>query len=113
MPGMFNEDEAIPEFKPRIREKTVSPVKKVDVHKNRSTDSETEQKQTVRKMVPKYGKKAQSYRLSKSMFDKIKLFKRNTGEGVVRTLSKPERLNAAGLSTKSLEVVTRLTETDI
>ncbi len=28
MPGMFNEDEAIPEFKPRIREKTVSPVKR-------------------------------------------------------------------------------------
>ncbi len=47
MPGMFNEDEAILEFKPRIREKTVSPVKKVDVHKNSSTDSETEQKQTV------------------------------------------------------------------
>ena len=113
MPGMFNEDEAILEFKPRIREKTVSPVKKVDVHKNSSTHSETEQKQTVRKTVPKYGKKAQSYRLSKSMFDKIKLFKRNTGKGVVRTLSEPERLNAAGLSTKSLEVVTRPTETDI
>ena len=113
MPGMFNEDEAIPEFKPRIRKKTVSPVKKVDVHKSSSTDSETEQKQTVRKSVPKYGKKAQSYRLSKSMFDKIKLFKRNTGEGVVRTLSEPERLNAAGLSTKSLEVVTKPTETDI
>ena len=113
MPGMFNEDEAIPEFKPRIREKTVSPVKKVDVHKNSSTDSETEQKQTVRKTVPKYGKKAQLYRLSKSMFDKIKLFKRNTSKGVVRTLSEPERLNAAGLSTKSLEVVTRPTETDI
>ncbi len=113
MPGMFNEDEAIPEFKPRIREKTVLPVKKVDVHKNSSTDSETEQKQTVRKTVPKYGKKAQLYRLSKSMFDKIKLFKRNTSKGVVRTLSEPERLNAAGLSTKSLEVVTRPTETDI
>ena len=83
MTGMFNEDEAIPEFKLRIREKTVSPVKKVDVHKSSSTDSEMEQKQTVRKSVPKYGKKAQLYRLSKSMFDKIKLFKRNTGEGVV------------------------------
>ena len=47
MPGMFNEEEAIPEFKPRIQEKTVSPVKKVDVHKSSSTDSETEQKQTV------------------------------------------------------------------
>ncbi len=113
MPGMFNEEEAIPEFKPRVREKTVSPVKKVEVHKNSSTDSETEQKQTVRKAVPKYGKKLQSYRLSKSMFDRIKMFKRNTSEGVVRTLSEPERLNAAGLSTKSLEVVTKPTETDI
>ena len=41
------------------------------------------------------------------------MFKRNTSEGVVRTLSEPERLNAAGLSTKSLEVVTKPTETDI
>ncbi len=113
MPGMFNEEDAIPEFKPRIREKTVSPVKKVDVHKNSSMDSETEQKQTVRKSVPKYGKKAQLYRLSKSMFDRIKLFKKNTGEGVVRTFSEPDRLNTAGLSTKSMEVVTKPTETDI
>ncbi len=113
MPGMFNEEEAIPEFKPRIREKTVSPVKKVDLHKNSSTDSETEQKQTVKKMMPKYGKKAHSYRLSKSMFDRIKLFKRNTGEGVVCTFSVPERLDAAGLSTKSMEFVTKPTETDI
>ncbi len=47
MPGMFNEEEAIPEFKPRIREKMVSPVKKVEIQKNSSTDSETEQKQTI------------------------------------------------------------------
>ncbi len=73
MPGMFNEEDAIPEFKPRIHDKTVSPVKKVDAPKNSSTDSNTEQSQTARKMVPKYGKKAQSYRLSKSMFDRIKL----------------------------------------
>ena len=113
MPGMFNEEEAIPEFKPRIREKTVSPVKKVEVQKNSSTDSETEQKQTIRKTVLKYGKKAQSYRLSKSMFERIKMFKKNTGEGVVRTLSEPECLNAAGLSSKSMEVVMKPTETDI
>ncbi len=113
MPGMFNEEEAIPEFKPRIREKTVSPVKKVEAHKNSSTDSETEQKQTVRKSVLKYGKKAHSYRLSKSMFDRIKMFKKNTGEGVVRTFSEPEHLNAAGLSSKSTEFVTKPTETDI
>ncbi len=91
----------------------VSPVKKVDVHKSSSTDSETEQKQTVRKSVPKYGKKAQSYRLSKSMFDRIKLFKKNTGEGVVRTFSEPEHLNAMGLSSKSMEIVMKPTETDI
>ncbi len=103
MPGMFNEEEAIPEFKPRIREKTVSPVKKVEIHKNSSTDSETEQKQTARKTVPKYGKKAQSYRLSKSMFERIKMFKKNTGEGVVCTLSEPECLNAAGLLSKSMD----------
>ncbi len=113
MPGMFNEDEAIPEFKPRICEKTVSPVKKVDTAKNSSMDSEAEQGQTTRKVVPKYGKKAQSYRLSKSMFDKIKMLKRNTGEGVVHTLSEPGRLNATGLSHKSMEVVTKLTETNI
>ncbi len=113
MPGMFNEEEAIPEFKPRIREKTVSPVKKVEVHKSSSTDSETEQKQTIRKSVPKYGKKAQSYRLSKSMFERIKMFKKNTGKGVVRTLSEPECLNAVGLSSKATEVVTKPTETDI
>ncbi len=113
MPGMFNEEEAIPEFKPRMHEKTVSPVKKVEVHKNSSTDSETEQKQTVRKSVPKYGKKAQSYRLSKSMFDRIKMFKKNTGEGVVHTFSVPECLNAVGLSSKATELVTKPTETDI
>ncbi len=113
MPGMFNEEEAIPEFKPRIREKTVSPVKKVEVHKSSSTDSETEQKQIVRKTVPKYGKKVQSYRLSKSMFERIKMFKKNTGEGVVRTLSEPEHLNAVGLLSKSMEVVTKPTETNI
>ncbi len=83
MPAMFNEEEAIPEFKPRIRKKMVSPVKKVEMHKNSSTDSETEQGQTAVKTVPKYGKKAQSYRLSKSMLDRLKMFKRNNGEGVV------------------------------
>ncbi len=113
MPGMFNEGETVPEFKPRIREKTVSPVKKEEVHKNSSTDSEMEQKHVVTKSVPKYGKKAQSYRLSKSMFDRIKLFKKNTGEGVVHTFSEPDRLNAVGLSTKSMEIVTKPTETDI
>ncbi len=113
MPGMFNEDEAIPEFKPRIREKTVSPVKKVDTAKSSSMDSETEPGQTPKKVIPKYGKKAQSYRLSKSMFDRLKMFKKNTGEGVVHTLSEPEHLNATGLTQKSLEVVTKLTETDI
>ncbi len=113
MPGMFNEEEAIPEFKPRRREKTVSPVKKVEIQKNSSTDLETEQKQTIRKTVPKYGKKAQSYRLSKSMFVRIKMFKKNTGEGVVCTLSEPECLNAARLSSKSMEVVTKPTETNI
>ncbi len=82
-------------------------------HKNSSTDSETEQSQTAKKVVPKYGKKVQSYRLSKSMFDRIKMFKKNTGEGVVRTLSEPERLNAAGMSQKSMEVVTKPTETEI
>ncbi len=112
MPGMFNEEEAILEIKPRICEKTVSLAKKVETHKNSSTDSETEQNQTTRKVVPKYGKKAQSYRLSKSMFDRIKMFKKNT-EGVVRTLSEPEHLNAAGLSQKSMEVVTKPTKTDI
>ncbi len=112
MPGMFNEDEAIPEFKPRIHEKTVSPVKKVDTAKSSSTDSETEPGQTVKKVVPKYGKKAQSYRLSKSMFDRLKMFKKNTREGVVRTLSEPECLNAMGLTHKSLEAVTKPTETD-
>ncbi len=91
----------------------VLPVKKVEVNKSSSTDSETEQKQTIRKTVPKYGKKAQSYRLSKSMFDRIKMFKKNTGEGVVRTFSEPEHLNAAGLSSKSMESVTKPTETDI
>ncbi len=64
-------------------------------------------------MVLKYGKKAQSYRLSKSMFERIKMFKKNTGEGVVHTLSEPERLNAMGLSSKSMEVVSKPTETDI
>ncbi len=113
MPGMFNEEEAIPEFKPRIREKTVSLVKKVEAHKNSSTDSEMEQSQTARKVVPKYGKKVQSYRLSKSMFDRIKMFKKNSGEGVVCTLSEPECLNATGLSQKSMEVVTKPTETNI
>ncbi len=113
MPGMFNEDEAIPEFKPRIQEKTVSPVKKVDTAKNTSTDSETEQGQTVKKVVPKYGKKAQSYKLSKSMFERLKMFKKNSGEGVVCTLSEPEHLNAAGLSQKSLEVAIKPTETNI
>ena len=91
----------------------MSPVKKEEVHKSSSTDSETEQKQIVTKSVPKYGKKAQSYRLSKSMFDRIKLFKKNTGEGVVRTFSEPDRLNATGLSTKSMEIVMKPTETDI
>ncbi len=113
MPGMFNDAEAIPEFKPRIREKTVSLVKKVEIHKNSSTDSETEQNQTARKVVPKYGKKVQSYRLSKSTFDRIKMFKKNTGEGVVCTLSEPEHLNATGLSQKSMEVVTKPTKTYI
>ncbi len=113
MPAMFNEEEAIPEFKPRIREKTVSLVKKVEAHKNSSTDSETEQSQTAVKTVPKYGKKAQSYRLSKSMFDRLKMFKRNNGECVVCTLSEPERLNAVGLTQQSMEVVTKPTETDI
>ncbi len=113
MPGMFSDAEAIPEFKPRIYEKTVLPVKKVETHKNSSTDSETEQNQTARKVVPKYGKKVQSYRLSKSMFDRIKMFKKNTGEGVVHTLSEPEHLNATGLSQKLMEVVTKPTETDI
>ena len=113
MPGMFNGEEAIPEFKPRICEKMVSPVKKVETHKNSSTDSETEQSQTARKVVQKYGKKAQSYRLSKSMFERIKMFKKNTGEGVVHTLSEPECLNVAGLSQKSMEVVTKHTETNI
>ena len=47
------------------------------------------------------------------MFDRLKMFKKNTGEGVVRTLSEPECLNAAGLTQKSLEVVTKPTETDI
>ncbi len=57
MPGMFIDAEAIPEFKPRICEKMVLPVKKVETHKNSSTDSETEQNQTARKVVLKYGKK--------------------------------------------------------
>ncbi len=96
MPGMFNENEAIPEFKPRICEKTVSPVKQEDTAKSSSTDSETEPGQTLRKIVPKYGKKAQSYRLSKSMFDRLKMFKKNTGEGLVCTLSEPEHLNPWG-----------------
>ncbi len=113
MPGMFNEEEAIPEFKPRICEEMVSPVKKVETHKNSSTNSETEQSQTAVKTVPKYGKKAQSYRLSKSMFERLKMFKRNNGEGVVHTLSEPECLNAAGLAQQSMEVVTKPTETDI
>ncbi len=47
------------------------------------------------------------------MFERIKMFKKNTGEGVVRTLSEPECLNAAGLSSKSMEVVMKPTETDI
>ncbi len=88
-------------------------LKRWKYRKNSSTDSETEQKQTIRKTVLKYGKKAQSYRLSKSMFERIKMFKKNAGEGVVRTLSEPEHLNAAGLSSKSMEVVTKPTKTDI
>ncbi len=47
------------------------------------------------------------------MFERIKMFKKNTGEGVVHTLSEPERLNAVGLSSKSMEVVTKPTETNI
>ncbi len=43
MPGMFNEELCMLEFKLRICKKTVSPVKKVDTGKSSSTDSEMEQ----------------------------------------------------------------------